>query len=148
FSGSRGAGAVAQRIVEVARVYQQKYTVILVALALGMVVHLLMSIAIFLIACGLKGPMPTLGEHFAVVPLCMLAAALPLPMAGLGAFEGALELFYRYACIGGAVVRGRGLIVALAFRVITLTIALIGVGFYLAGRREVSEAIHDAEGAT
>ena len=52
------------------------------------------------------------------------------------------------ATIGGAVVRGRGLIVALAFRVITLTIALIGVAFYLAGRREVSEAIHDAEEST
>lgn len=139
------AGAVVGRIVEVARVYQRRYTVILIALALGVGVHLLLSVAVFVIARGLPGPTPALGEHFAVVPLCMLAAALPLPMAGLGAFEGSLELFYRYASTGSVVVRGRGLLVALAFRVITLTIALIGVAFYLAGRREVTEVIHDAE---
>jgi len=147
-AGRHGVGPVVERIVRVARVYQRKYTIILIALALGMVVHLLLSTAIFLVARGLPGPMPRLGEHFAGVPLCMLAAALPLPMAGLGAFEGSLELFYRYASIGGVLVRGRGLIVALAYRVITLTIALIGIAYYLAGRREVSEVIHDAEGAS
>ena len=38
-----------------------------------------------------------------------------------------------------------GLLIALAYRLCQISIATIGVGYWLAGRREVDELMHEAE---
>ena len=38
-----------------------------------------------------------------------------------------------------------GLLIALAYRLIQISIATIGVGYWLAGRSEVRELMHEAE---
>jgi len=40
---------------------------------------------------------------------------------------------------------GRGLLVAFGYRAITILIALVGVCYYLASRREVAQVMHEAE---
>jgi len=40
---------------------------------------------------------------------------------------------------------GQGLVVALAYRLITVLIAALGIPYYFRYRREMSEVIHEAE---
>lgn len=138
-------GPTAARLLAAVRIYRRKWPVMLVAVVLSLVVQGTFAVAIYLVARGLPGQLPSLGRHFLIVPLSMVAGALPLPFAGLGAFEGALDFLYRFAAGTAAVKAGRGLIVALCFRVITVLIALIGVVYYLFGRREVTAAIREAD---
>ena len=133
------------RLIATLRIYRSRYPVILVALVMSIVVHGLVALTIWLIARGLPGDEPTLWEHYVIVPLSMVAGALPLPLAGLGALELALDFLYRHVPAGVEVPRGQGLIVALSFRVIMMGVAVVGLGYYLASRREVDEARQEAE---
>ncbi len=79
---------------------------------------------------------------------------MPRPGNGMGAFEGSLQVIYGqiatqlYPQISPEIVKqasGQGLIVAVAYRIITVLIALVGVVIYLTSRRELDQAMHDAE---
>ena len=52
-------------------------------------VHGLLTLSVYLIARSLYPSVPTLAEHFIIVPIGMLASALPLTPAGIGVFEAA-----------------------------------------------------------
>ena len=95
---------------------------------------------------GLPGRTPGFGAHFILVPLAGLTGALPLPAAGLGAFEAAIDYLYvQFPPVGAVVAPGQGLMVALAYRMITVVIALIGWCYYLAARKEVAKWMQAAE---
>jgi len=122
--------------------YRQRKLALLISLLLSFGVHCLFSVAVFCTATALAGPDPSLGAHFMVTPVSMLANALPLP-GGLGAFEYALTTMYTIT--SPAIDGQQGFVVALAFRVITMLLATIGLGYYLFGRRQVSELIASAQ---
>jgi uncharacterized membrane protein YbhN (UPF0104 family) len=81
-----------------------------------------------------------------IVPLSMVAGALPFTPAGLGTFEYAMGELYNLVPANGPG-DAIGILVAMAFRLVTIAIATIGVGFYWACRREVQEVMHEAEEA-
>ncbi len=57
-----------------------------------------------------------------------------------------LEFLYRYTpVVGLTITEGQGLVVALAYRIITLLFALLGVRYYFSNRREMAEVMHEAE---
>ena len=118
------------------RIYRGKPGVLVGALVMSLAVHTIATIGFFLIARGLPGNSPNLADHFIIVPLSMVAGALPLPLNGLGAFEGVVDFFYRSVPQGIVVLKGQGLIVSIGYRAITILIAMVGVGFYLGQRRE------------
>jgi hypothetical protein len=72
---------------------------------------------------------------------------IPLPLNGLGAVEAAYEFLYRNVpqAIGGVGVGGVGALVSLAYRIVMLVVAFVGVCYYLASRREVAEVMHEVE---
>ena len=41
----------------------------------------------------------------------------------------------------------KGLVISLSYRIITVLVAAVGMGYYLSSRREVAEALHEAEEA-
>ena len=84
--------------------------------------------------------------HFIIIPVAMVAGAIPLP-GGLGALEYALDFLFR-AVSTAAVAPNQGFIVALAYRVVQLAIASIGLGYYLAGRSDVQQLIDEANEQT
>lgn len=138
-------GAVLRPVVDSLRMFRHGLRPLGVAIALSLLVHTLSTVAIYLIARGLFGEAPSLAAHFVIAPLGMLAAALPLPLGALGAFEAALAALYVAVPGGVHLTQVQGLLVAFGYRAITILIAMIGVGVWLGSRRQVAEATAEAE---
>jgi len=134
-------GETAAKLLSAVGIYRTKPGVLAGALVMSLGVHVLSTFGIFALASGLPGNRPDLVEHFIIVPLGMLTAALPLPLNGLGAFEVVVDSLYRSVPSNVVVPRGQGLIVCLAYRLMTIAIATIGMGYYIGHRREVSEVL-------
>jgi uncharacterized protein (TIRG00374 family) len=142
-------GPTLERLIGAIRMYRQRKGVLLAAVVMSLGVHSLLSVSMWCLAEGLfrNAPslaVPTLLENLIITPLTMVCAALPISPAGLGTLELALEGLYRLLP-AEAVQPGQGLVVALAFRVTQIGVLVIGVIYYWADRREVSELIHEAE---
>ncbi len=129
-------GPTADKLLGAVRIYRGKPGVLAAALVMSLAVHTIATIGFYLIACGLPGNSPDLADHFIIVPLSMVAGALPLPLNGLGAFEGVVDFLYRNVPESLVVLKGQGLIVSIGYRAITIAIAMVGVWFYLGQRRE------------
>ena len=146
-------GGLIEQLLTSVRIYRNKRLVMSAILGMSMGVHSLFAIALYLIAIALFDRSPSLPDHLIIVPLSMVAGALPFTPAGLGTFEYAMgELYSFFPAQGlGVAVAGPGdaigLLVAMAFRLVTIAIAAIGVGFYWACRREVQQVMHEAEEA-
>ncbi len=140
----RAAHEISLRVVDATIVYRKKYGVVILAFVLSLGVHAFMSTGFYFIAQGLPGPSVSLGTHFMIVPLSMLAGVLPLPLAGLGALETALEFFYQWSLAGRTAVQGRGLVLALTYRLITVAVAAVGAAIYALSRRDVEAALREA----
>jgi hypothetical protein len=125
--------------------YRQKPGVLGAAMLYSFCVHAAFTFGIYLIARGLPGAAPDLVGHFVVVPMTLVTGVLPLPVNGLGAFEGVLDYLYSVYPCNPPAAPNEGLLVALGYRVVTILIAMIGVVFYLMNRREVAAVMHAAE---
>jgi uncharacterized membrane protein YbhN (UPF0104 family) len=136
-------GKIFDRLIGAVRMYRKRVGVLAVTLLMSLSTHALAAVGIYLIALGLPGDQPSLATHFVIVPISNVAGVLPLP-GGLGAFEYALDLLYRGVSTV-AVAQSQGFVIALAYRVITILIAMIGVVYYLTSRREVTELIKEAQ---
>jgi hypothetical protein len=137
-------GPVVGKLIWAVRIYRRKLGVLFWASVLTVGVHALSTVGIYSIAIAVDGKAPSLAAHFIIVPLSMVAGALPLPMMGLGAFEGALELLYRQVPSTVKLSTLGVLKVAFWYRIITILNAMIGAVVYLFSRREVSEVLHEA----
>lgn len=137
-------GIIVRKLWQASGMYRTHHGVVWSMLGLALIVHIINVLGYYCIAHGLPGPAPNLVSHFLIVPLALLAGAIPLPFAALGPFELILNGLYAAVSPAGAD-RDLGLVVAICCRIITMLVSLIGVGFYLGGRREVSEVLHEAE---
>jgi len=138
-------GPLFGKLLGAIRIYRQRPGMLLLSAAMSLVVHSLSATGIWFVSRGLPGQSPSLADHLVIVPLAMVTGVLPLPVNGLGAFETAVVFLYESVPTGLAVSEGRGLVVALGYRAITILIALVGVCYYLASRREVAQVMHEAE---
>lgn len=116
------------------------------SVVLSVVVQSLFAASVYLIAAGLYGgkqAIPTLTEHFIIVPFGMLASSLPIAPAGLGLFEAAVEWGYRV--VPAIVTKASGTMVALVFEFVKVVLAVAGVIFYWTAGREVRKSIEESE---
>ena len=132
-------GTLIQRIYEAASAYRKCRGVLLLAVGLTMLIHALNVVAFYFMAHGFSGQAPSLAIHLFFVPLGLVSMTIPLPGEALGAFEFIMNYFYAHA--GATNVVGQGLLLALAYRVMRILVAVVGVGFYLSGRRKVHKAL-------
>jgi len=136
-------GPALESLIEAVRMYRRKPVVLLAATWMSVGVHSLFVLGVFLIALGLPGDDLSLGAHFVAVPISSTTGALPLPF---GPFEFLLDLFYTHMPgTTAAIPAGQGLVVALAYRLITILIAAVGICYYLSSRREVAQVLQQAE---
>jgi hypothetical protein len=137
-------GAFIERINRASRMYYRHWAVLPFSVALTLVAQGLLTIGIWLVARGLLGNAPTLGQHFVIVPMAMITGVLPLAPNGLGTFEALVEFMYRQL-MGTNAIDGAGFLVSIGYRLITVLIAIIGAFVYYFNRREMTAVLHEAE---
>lgn len=135
------AGKVLHKLVGAMRLYRRRVDRLAIVFGMSFVIHALYAVMVYLVGAGLQSPRPALGTHFVFVPLAMAAGALPI-----GTLEGVLDLLYRVFS-SATIPAGQGFAIALAYRIIQVLVAGIGVVFYFTGRKEVKEMMHEAEEA-
>lgn len=136
-----GIGPTMHRLVEAADVYRSRRGYLLASFGLAMTTHCLLISAFWCISRGVPVSGPTFAQNASIVPIALVAGALPLTPGGLGALEGGME--FLYTLIGAA--KGDGTIVALAYRAMTYIFAAVGAFYYFSSRKKVDDMLHDAE---
>lgn len=136
-------GPLFARMAAAARIYRTHWRMLIAATAIGVGVHLLLSLGIFLAAASIFETAPSLREHLTIVPMSMVAGALPITPAGLGTFEVAMEELYKL--VPAEASAGDGIIVAMVYRLITIVVAALGFAVYGASRNRVAAILHEAE---
>lgn len=131
-------GSVSEKLVSSMRMYRDQSGMLTVTIVISMLVHVLLAVAIWLLACGLFGVVPSIAEHLIIVPLSCLAGAIPLTPAGLGSFEVAMQELYRHIPAAGRAFES-GVLVALGYRIATIAIAVGGVIYYWLCPKQASE---------
>lgn len=137
-------GKVLAQLFSAVRIYRSRWLTVLVTLLMSVGSHSLFTLSLYLITRALFTHVPTLHEHLILVPLGMVAGALPLAPAGFGAFEFAIGELYKIIPASPDV-DVAGILVALVYRVLTIMVALIGVVIYWFSRREVRAVAHEME---
>lgn len=130
-----GVGGILQKLVAAMRTYRQASSRLLLAVVMSFLVHTLYVGMVYFVGRGLCSPQPTLGTHLVFVPISMVAGALPI-----GAFEVTLNGLYAAFSPPG-VPATQGLLIAVTYRLLQVTVATIGVVYYLTGRQEVKQLL-------
>lgn len=131
-------GSPLHRVLVAVRLFRHQWGVLLVASLISVAIHCTFILGIYWLSLGLPGPQLSFQQNFVVAPLSAATNVIPFPA---GPQEGMMKFFYEVLADAGL----KGLAISLAYRLITVLPALIGMGFYLTSRREVAEAIHEAE---
>ncbi len=137
-------GPTLGKLISAVRIYRARWKILLLATVMSMGTHFLFSVSLFLIATSLFDHVPTFGEHLILVPLGLVAGALPFAPGGFGALEFAVQELYRLIPADPQV-DVAGVLVALVYRLITMLIAAVGVVVYWSSRAEVRRLMEDAE---
>ena len=136
------AGPTLARMALAVRALRSRPLLLVLLTLLAVAVHSLLALTVFLISSGVYTAHPTLTEHLMVVPPAMAAGTLPLAPGGIGVQEGALAgLFQQLPSLPP---QFSGILVATVYRMITLAIAGIGVGYYWASHGRVFELVRPA----
>jgi uncharacterized protein (TIRG00374 family) len=123
------------------RAYGQRREAVAGIVVLSLGVPLLNILGFYFIAKGIPIDAPPLRDHFIIIPPAMLSGAVPLPMEALGVLEYTLHYLYAHSTTTGG---GQGLMVALTYRVVTISVILLGTPFYLGVRRDVHGVLAEA----
>ena len=113
------------------------------SLMMSVGVQSLFAISVYLVACSLYSDHPNLTEHFVIVPLGMLASALPITPAGVGVWEAAVATLYEV--VPATPTPASGTLVALVFEMLRILLALVATVFYWTANEEVRESLEIAE---
>jgi len=123
------AGALLVELADSLNMYRRNRGVLVLASAISLA-SITASIAGFhCIALGLYDHVPSFGQHFVAGTVAGTTGAIPL---SFGPFEAVYELIY--VAMGMPV--NQGFIMALAWRIMTLVIAVGGVGYFFIDRRD------------
>jgi uncharacterized protein (TIRG00374 family) len=136
-------GRPISELINALLLYQTRRRVVLFTLLLSLISHSGLLVGFYLGALALHpaARIPGFVEHLQMIPAAeLVGVVVPLP-GGSGALEGAVAGLYG---IAGAAT-GAGLLTALAYRAVTIIIALVGGGYYLTSRREIDAALDEVQ---
>ncbi|EMI46695.1 YbhN family protein [Rhodopirellula sp. SWK7] len=136
-------GPVVEKIGPPLRTFHDHPWTFALSLVMSVGVQGLLVVSMFLIATSMYGAPPTLAEHFVIVPIGMLASALPLTPAGIGVLEATIETLYHL--VPAQPTDASGTLVALVFELVKLVLAIIGTIFYWTAGKDVQESLEYAE---
>ncbi|MCM2371230.1 lysylphosphatidylglycerol synthase transmembrane domain-containing protein [Aporhodopirellula aestuarii] len=136
-------GPVIEKIGPPLRAFHNHPWAFALSLVMSVGVQGLLVVSMFLIATSMYASPPTLAEHFVIVPIGMLASALPLTPAGIGVLEATVETLYHL--VPAENTDASGTLVALVFELVKLVLAIVGTIFYWTAGKDVQESLEYAE---
>ena len=133
-------GAIAGHVADLAAAYRDGWRSLLAAQGLGLLMNGVFILSFYIAATSLPQTVPSLADHFFVVPLALCSGALPISPNGLGTIEATTEFLYR--SVDPATAIGVGTLAALAHRVAMIAAGVAMACYYFAagGRRGDIEA--------
>ena len=127
-------GSYVERVFDTLHAYRHNVGTLLATLGISFLAHA-MTISVMLLLSMATNPSETKWEIAIMIPLGLLANALPLTPGGLGIGEAAFDTLFKLAGVAG------GAEVMLGWRLLMLLVGPIGLIFYLQGRQRF---IHDS----
>lgn len=121
-------GSHGGRMLDIVHVYRHSAGTLLASVGISLVAHT-MSVGVMLLVAMVTISSSVQWEMCVLIPLGMLANTLPLTPGGLGVGEAAFDKLFSLAGVAG------GAAVLLGWRLLMLQIGLIGLAFYLQGRK-------------
>jgi uncharacterized protein (TIRG00374 family) len=136
-------GPLLERLVRAMRMYRQRLAPLTLSVALSLLIHGCNCLTFYCLSMGLPAPVekPSFVDHATAALLALAAGALPV-----GALEAVFNVIYR-GVADPDMPGTQGFLIVLAYRLLQMCIALLGLYYYLAGRREVDQLMHEAEEA-
>ncbi|MGN0930836.1 MAG: lysylphosphatidylglycerol synthase transmembrane domain-containing protein [Thermoguttaceae bacterium] len=124
--------------------YQRKRRVLFYSFLLTVVVHCSFSVSLFYTARGIFAQAPSLIDHAVLYCVGNIGSIVPL---SAGPLEYLLDELYPFFTTtnNSAIETGYGMTVGLTFRLLAVFVALVGVAFYLTSKKEVTEALAQAQ---
>ena len=120
--------------------YRRRLGTVLGCLIFSTAIHALFVLAFYTVSCTLfPEGLPTLAQHFLMVPLTLFTTAVPLPFGALGLSEGVSDGLFRMVSHPG------GALAMMGFRVLMYAGGLVSVCFYLANLRQVRTLADSAD---
>ena len=135
-------GRILHKLVGAMRAYRRRVDLMLGAIGVSMLVHTSYIGAFALMTRSIGIPIdqqPAVSSMFVIVPPSMVAGALPI-----GTLEFVFTLLFRAASPPTAA-PATGLLIALTYRLLQISIATIGVALWVTGRGDVRALMHEAE---
>jgi uncharacterized protein (TIRG00374 family) len=136
------AGETVARMANAVRMLRAQPVVLFGIAFASVCVHALLASSVFLISAGFYIEHPTFAEHLMVVPPAMAAGTLPLAPGGLGYQEGALAGLFQV--LPDLPKSFSGILVATVYRLLTLTVAGVGLVIYLLSQDRAVETDEEA----
>lgn len=117
-----------------------KRKLLVACLLLSLIIHTFNITTVVLLAAALLGELPPLGAYFFLVPIILLATALPLTPGGVGVGEWVSQVLFQF-------VPGQpdGGLIMILVRLNVIAASLPGIYFYARGKKDLEEAVRAAE---
>lgn len=122
-------GALLARVIEAARMYRRRPSVMVLACLLALTGLTLNVTGFYLLSRGLPAVGPTWAEHWRIVPPALLSGLIPLPADTLGVLDYAVSQLYVTVTQGRAS-ESLGLLVVMAYRVVSIGVVMVGAVLY------------------
>jgi uncharacterized protein (TIRG00374 family) len=132
-TGRRRLEAVLDELIEMASAYRRKLGVVLGTLIMSSGTHALYVTSFYTVSRAVFPTLPTLAQHFLIVPLVLFTTVVPLPFGALGFTEEVSGQVFRFVAHPG------GGVAMMAYRVLMYGGALVSVCVYLANMRQVRQ---------
>jgi uncharacterized protein (TIRG00374 family) len=131
-TGHGRLSAILTELKQLSETYRGNLGLVAAMLALSAFCHGLFVVAFYTVSRTIfPTRLPSLAQHFLMVPLTLFTTAVPLPFGALGLTEEASEQMFRLVSHPG------GALAMMGFRVLMYAGALVGALVYLANLRQV-----------
>ena len=123
--------AIVKKLEAIGLVYRERIGLVVAMLGVATFVHALFVLAFYCASSAIFEDLPTLAQHYLMVPLVLFTTAVPIPFGAIGVVEGVSERLF-------AMVHHRdGAIAMMAFRLLMYASGILSAGVYLANLRQV-----------
>lgn len=136
-------GTVLAKLANAMLEYRKSKKVLLLSFIITVFVHLGFSVSLYFLARGLFHAAPSLSNHVVLYCLANVGSIIPLSAGPLELFLD--ELYPLFPIVARASFQvGHGMAIGMAYRLTTVLVAMVGMGYYLTSRKSLPTQQEDS----